>query len=111
MAAPKGRPKPTGSGKKKGTQNKTTREFKEALNHFIESSQEELLTWLQEIEQPEKRIDCFVKIAEFVYPKLARTDITSADKPLSAIPILNIPQDLTIDQWQQRYSPPQPKGK
>jgi hypothetical protein len=84
MPAPKGRPRPIGSGKKKGTPNKTTREFKEALNHFIESSQEELLTWLNKIEHPEKRIDCFVKIAEFVYPKLARTDITSKDEKINA---------------------------
>jgi hypothetical protein len=84
MAAPKGRPKPIGSGKQKGSQNKTTREFKEALNHFIQNSQENLLEWLESIELPEKRIDCFVKIAEFVYPKLARTDITSQGEKLQA---------------------------
>jgi len=81
--APKGRPRPPGSGKKKGTENRTTREFKEALNHFIENSQDDLLGWLREIEQPDKRIDCFVKIAEFVYPKLARTDITSKDEKIN----------------------------
>jgi hypothetical protein len=80
----KGAPKPPGSGKKKGTQNKTTREFKEAINHFIEHNQEKLLDWMEQIESPDRRIDLFLKVCEFAYPKLARTDITSQGEKLQA---------------------------
>jgi hypothetical protein len=110
MAALKGN-KNAKPGSRKGIPNKTTREFKEALNHFIQNSQENLLDWLEEIELPEKRIDCFVKIAEFVYPKLARTDITSDNKPIQSIPMLVVPQNLSVDEWNKKYSQSQQDDK
>ena len=93
----KGVERPPNSGRAKGTVNKSTKEFKEALNHFIQHSQDDLLKWLGEIEAPEKRIDCFVKIAEFVYPRLNRVNLVSDDKPIA---VIQTPAKMTFAEWE-----------
>jgi len=102
----KGVKRPPNSGRAKGTLNKSTKEFKEALNHFIVHSQDDLLAWLKKVKAPEKRIECFVKIAEFVYPRLNRVNLVSDDKPIiTVVPIINIPQNLSVDEWNKKFSP------
>lgn len=62
------------AGKKKGTVSKDTSRFKEALNVLFEENADNMITWLAEIESPEKRFDILSKFAEFIYPKLARNE-------------------------------------
>ena len=63
-------------GRKKGVQNKVTREFQEKLNDLLEQSAPKMAGWLEEIaaESPEKAFDILSKFAEYIHPKLARTE-------------------------------------
>ena len=84
MAAPKGVAQ-NPNGKKKGTMNKATRDFKEALNAMLQNNAENIAEWLQEVamEDPARALDQLGKFAEFVYPKLARTTMVGeAENPL-----------------------------
>lgn len=71
-------------GKKIGTQNKTTRDIKEAYRLLIEKNLDNLTRWVEQIAEkdPEKAIRILSELSEYVIPKLARTDLTTGDKPL-----------------------------
>lgn len=73
MAPPKGKSN-NPKGKPKGTQNKVTTDFKDAVNKFIHYSAPQMIKWLEQIEDPEKRLNQLHKFAEYAYPKLARTE-------------------------------------
>jgi len=76
--------KPGNKGKPKGALNKTTRDIKEAYRRLIEDNLDNLTRWLEQIaaENPEKAVRILSDLSEYVIPKLARTDVTSGDKPL-----------------------------
>lgn len=69
-------------GRSKGTPNKTTQEFKEALNGLLEHSAPHLTQWLDRVAQddPAKALDTINKYIEYVYPKLARAEHQTLDK-------------------------------
>jgi hypothetical protein len=75
-------------GKKPGTLNETTKDIKAAYKLLIENNLDNLTGWLEKIadKDPEKAIRIISDLMEFVIPKLARTDLTSGDKPLQEIP-------------------------
>lgn len=64
-------------GKPKGVQNKTTTEFKEAVNKFLHYAQPNMVRWLERIavDDPAKALDIVAKLAEYAHPKLARTEL------------------------------------
>lgn len=66
----------TGGGSRAGIPNKTTAVFKEALNNLLEMSAPKMLEWLDRVamEDPAKALDQVSKLAEYVHPKLARTE-------------------------------------
>jgi len=66
-------------GRPAGKPNKATIEFKEALNKLMDHAAPELVKWLGEIEDPFKRFEVLSKFAEFIYPKLGRTELTGKD--------------------------------
>ena len=66
-------------GRSKGTPNKDNSLFKAALNELFESNADKIVGWLELIDEPEKRFDILNKFAEFVYPKLARTEMSGID--------------------------------
>lgn len=70
---PKGSPK-TG-GRVAGVPNKSTAEMKAAIAAFTSGSSEHLTNWLNEIEDPAKRLDLYFKALEYHIPKLARTEV------------------------------------
>lgn len=72
------------NGRAAGTPNKVTRDIKEAYKQLIENNLENLTKWLEAVakENPEKAIRILSELSEYVVPKLARTDITTGDKPL-----------------------------
>lgn len=76
MAYPKGKPRPIGAGRTKGVPNKTTIEFKAALNALLEHAAPQMLEWLNRVakESPEKALDTVGKLAEYIHPKLARSE-------------------------------------
>lgn len=71
-------------GRPKGVVNKTTRDIKEAYRMLIENNLDNLTIWLEKIaaKDPEKAIRILADLSEYVIPKLARTDLTSDNKPL-----------------------------
>jgi len=66
------------NGRPKGKPNKKTREFKEAINNFLEYAAPKMVEWLNEIDDPSKRLDHVAKMAEYAFPKLARTEMSGS---------------------------------
>lgn len=68
--------KQPGAGRPKGVQNKVTAEFKVALNNLLELSAPKMADWLEQVAQtdPGKALDQLGRLAEYVHPKLARTE-------------------------------------
>ena len=75
----KGTPNPN-AGRPAGSQNKATIEFKEALTKLMDTAAPDLVKWLGEIEDPFKRFEVLSKFAEFIHPKLGRTELQALDK-------------------------------
>jgi len=77
---PKGRPA--------GSPNKSTALAREAIARFVDGNAEKLQGWLDEIAANEKlgpkvAFDCFMQVAEYHVPKLARVEqVGDAEKPI-----------------------------
>lgn len=67
-------------GKPKGSISKTTVEFKEALTNLLNYAAPEMTKWLQRVAEidPAKALDHVGKLAEYIHPKLGRTEHTGA---------------------------------
>jgi hypothetical protein len=85
MAKPTGLPK-TG-GRKPGSVNKSTKEFRDTVSALLEKNSANVGIWLTQVAEghgevkpaPEKALDLLAKLAEFAAPKLARTEHTGKD--------------------------------
>jgi hypothetical protein len=77
---PKGRPA--------GSPNKSTALAREAIARFVDGNANKLQGWLDEIAANEKlgpkvAFDCFMQVAEYHVPKLARVEqVGDAEKPV-----------------------------
>lgn len=69
-------------GKTEGTQNKATKDIKEAYRQLIEKNLDNLTGWLEAIadKDPEKAIKIINDLSEYVIPKLARQELTGKVK-------------------------------
>lgn len=63
------------NGRPLGAEGKKTIRFKEALNDMLESQSDKLIEWLSEIKDPKQRFDVLKDFAEYIHPKLARSEI------------------------------------
>jgi len=81
MGAPKGRVK--AGGRKKGTPNKSTVEFREAVTNLLQVNTDNYCRWLTLVAEgdgetikpdPAKALDLVAKLAEYAAPKLNRTE-------------------------------------
>jgi len=91
-----GQPVPTNpNGRTKGVPNKATTEFKQGLNNLFEYATPHMVTWLEQIDSPERRFEVLSKFADYLYPKLARTDINHGgqDKNPIQISITHVKKD------------------
>lgn len=71
------------AGRPKGVPNKTTAQIKEAIGFFISSNSDKLNEWIEQIDDPAKRIDLYLKAMEYAVPKLARTEhVGDETKPI-----------------------------
>jgi len=66
-------------GRKKGTANKTTKQIRESIQKFISMNSDEFAQWLKDIPDRKERFDVVCKLAEYVLPKLQRTEHTGED--------------------------------
>lgn len=66
-------------GRQKGTPNKVTAEFKQAVNDLLNECSPKMQGWIDQVAQvdPGKALDHLCKLAEYAYPKLARSDVTA----------------------------------
>lgn len=74
--------KKTGGGSRRGVPNKSTAAAREAIAAFVDGNAGRLQGWLDEIAEkdgPKAAWQCFVDLAEFHVPKLARTELTGKD--------------------------------
>ena len=79
---------PKGAGRPLGSPNKSTALAREAIARFVDSNSHKLQEWLDSIANdpkygPKQAFDCFMQVAEYHVPKLARTEHTgSKEKPI-----------------------------
>ena len=68
-----------GAGRTKGVQNKVTKETREAFKEFVETNQEQFQGWIDRVAEtnPAKAIELVSNLAEYVLPKLSRTELTT----------------------------------
>jgi hypothetical protein len=67
------------NGRPKGVPNKSTALAREAIAKFVDGNSHKLQEWLDDIAMNEKlgpkvAFDCFMQVAEYHVPKLARTE-------------------------------------
>jgi len=67
------------AGRKQGTQNKYTKQIKEAFGMLLENNLDNLSTWLSDVaeEDPKAALDIMMRMSERFVPKLRHTDITT----------------------------------
>lgn len=68
-------------GRKKGSQNKYTKQVKEAMGMLLEGNLDNLSIWLAQIaaEDPAKAMDIVIRLSERFVPKLSQQQITGGD--------------------------------
>ena len=65
-------------GRKAGTPNKTTKQFREQIENLIEYNFEKIQDDIDSLD-PKERLNFLVKLYDFVVPKLQRVDATSTN--------------------------------
>jgi hypothetical protein len=73
---------PTGAkygGRAKGTPNKATTDVRAAIAVFAQANVEKIDGWLNEVEDPAKRLDLYLRAIEYHIPKLGRMEVTGAN--------------------------------
>jgi hypothetical protein len=80
-----------GAGRPVGIPNKSTTKAREAIAAFVDGNADKLQVWLDQIATderygPKTAFDCFMAVAEYHVPKLARTEHTGAnDGPIEMV--------------------------
>ena len=69
----------TGGGSRQGKPNKTTQDVRAAIATFASANVGEMSTWLEQIEDPAKKLDLFLRAIEYHVPKLARSEVSGPD--------------------------------
>jgi hypothetical protein len=106
--------KPPGSGRVKGQPNKVTKEFKAIVQDLIDENADNVRVWLSRVANgvpgeyqtnedglretvrypvvadPAKAVDLISKLAEYVAPKLTRTEVTGPGGQPLAPPVLTV---------------------
>jgi hypothetical protein len=74
-------------GRKKGTQNKYTKQIKEAFGMLLEGNLDNLSIWLSQVaaDDPAKALDIMMRMSERFVPKLKQTEITGGEDLLKNV--------------------------
>lgn len=75
------------NGRPKGKENKVTTEIREAYANLIHGNLDNITIWLQEVAQkdPQKAIDCLIKLSPFVLPKKTELQASEDWQPINLI--------------------------
>ena len=86
MAWPKGKPRPKGAGRVKGTPNKATMNAREAIAKLVDDNALLMQDWLNQIARengPAAAWKCMTDVIEYHIPKLSRAELTGeGGKPM-----------------------------
>lgn len=106
--------RPEGAGRQKGSKNKVSQEFKAIVQDLIDENADNVKLWLSRVANgvpgeyqtnedglretvrypvvadPAKAVDLISKLAEYVAPKLTRTEVTGPGGVPLQPPVLNI---------------------
>jgi hypothetical protein len=68
-------------GRRPGSVNKVTSEFRQVITSLLDANRDNYATWLADVasNDPGKALDLVAKLAEYAAPKLARTELTGKD--------------------------------
>lgn len=66
-------------GRATGVPNKATADVRAAIALIAEGNVHAVESWIMAIEDPAKRVDCFLRMLEYHIPKLGRTEHTGPD--------------------------------
>lgn len=82
-------------GRVKGTPNKLTSEFKEAVNKLLWTASPKMVGWIDRIavDDPARALDLISKLAEYAYPKLSRSDVNATHSGALTIEIVRFNED------------------
>ncbi|SDB33630.1 hypothetical protein SAMN03097699_0772 [Flavobacteriaceae bacterium MAR_2010_188] len=63
---------------RKGIQNRSTKEIREAFKELIDNNIDHVQDWLDRVakDNPEKALSMLIKLSEFIIPKLNRTQLS-----------------------------------
>jgi hypothetical protein len=69
------------AGRKPGSQNRATKQIREAYQKLTEDNLDNMTIWLSQIasEDPAKAMDMMLRLSEYIIPKLARQEVTGQD--------------------------------
>ena len=74
------------AGRKPGVPNKSTTELKQAITAFTSRNADKIDMWLNEIDDPAKRLDLYFKALEYTMPKLARSELVGdKEQPIQVV--------------------------
>ena len=90
MGRPQGTPK-TG-GRIKGTPNRSSLDFQEALQGFVVDIVAELIRLLPQLEVS-KRVDILVSLMSYVYPRRKAVEVSSAESISPQSILITLPQN------------------
>lgn len=86
MSKPRPKPPNAGKGRVKGVPNKVTADTRKGFQALVEGSVAELQGWLRRVakKDPARALLIVSNMAEYIIPKLSRTEITGKDgKPVT----------------------------
>ena len=82
MARPKGDGRgQMGGGRKKGTQNKVTREMRAMVADFLEGNWDAFKTAFDNIVEPDKKCNIYLQLLPYATPKLQSMELKQPEKP------------------------------
>jgi hypothetical protein len=83
------------AGSRKGVPNKATHEIRQAFEMLMTDNLDNMKIWLSDVanEDPERALNIMIKMAEFIVPKLQRTEV-KAEVTDKSVTINLIPKQI-----------------
>lgn len=72
-------------GKPKGTPNKTTRDVRAAIAEMAQDRAADVGRWLDEVEDPARRLELYARLIEYHVPKLSSVTLNLRDMQTDAL--------------------------